>query len=659
MSYQIRLSTCSGLRQRAALAMALCGALCLTPQAVAKTAIEEMVVVANHLPTPSYLVGSAFSVLDTEAFAERIHFDPSALFRNLPSLNVSQTGGFGGLTEIRLRGSESNHTLVLIDGIEANDPANGAAFNLAQLAGTSIERIELLRGPQSARYGAEAIGGVIAIYTRPRIAAAQAIEQSLDLGVETGSHGFHLGQLRAQMQQPVGAAQWDNRFSATRALTNGSNTSPFGSESDGYRNRSWSADSSLYWAQGGELGISVRQTHSSSDGDPQDFAFPAGPTQGLVIDGDENNTARQRLVALHAGAKTGAWEHDLRLSQNASQTRFRKDGLYNSGLQGRLNKVDLSSARNFSSGHLTHALALGLQYEQRRFRNFSATLAGANHQASDRQHSQFAEYLVKGATRSLSISARHDNNERFANLTTWRVTATQALPRRLRLHGSWGEGSANPTFFELFGFIPDSFAGNPGLKPEYSKGWDMGMGGSHVDDRYRWDLTYFRSRLHDEIITAFGPAPNYLSRPENLVGASKRTGWELSADADVSQQLSVSAHFTWLDSTDANGQREVRRPGQSGAVNAHLAFAGGRGKASLAWVYNGRMQDNEFIYATPATRAEIKAVNLVNVGMSFALSDTATVFLRGHNLLDKEYEQVLGYRAPGITGSMGVIVSLR
>jgi hypothetical protein len=80
------------------------------------------------------------------------------------------------------------------------------------------------------------------------------IEQSLDLGVETGSHGFHLGQLRAQMQQPVGAAQWDNRFSATRALTNGSNTSPFGSESDGYRNRSWSADSSLYWAQGRRTG---------------------------------------------------------------------------------------------------------------------------------------------------------------------------------------------------------------------------------------------------------------------------------------------------------------------------------------------------------------------------------------------------------------------
>ena len=144
--------------------------------------IEEMVVIAHHTPVPSHLVGSSVSLLDTQDFADRITFDPSALLRSLPSLNLSQTGTFGGLTSVRLRGSESNHTLVLIDGIEANDPANGAAFDFSQLAGTSINRIEVLRGPQSARYGAEAIGGVIAIYTRPPSVSDLSENSALSIG---------------------------------------------------------------------------------------------------------------------------------------------------------------------------------------------------------------------------------------------------------------------------------------------------------------------------------------------------------------------------------------------------------------------------------------------------------------------------------------------
>ena len=620
-------------------------------------AVEEMIVVAHHTPTTANLIGSSISALDTEDFSDRITFDPAALFRSLPSLNVSQTGPFGGLTEVRVRGSESNHTLVLIDGVEANDPANGAAFNLATLSGTSIKRIEVLRGPQSARYGSEAIGGVIAITTRDGSTDLNA-EPSVGLGLESGSHGFHQGRLSAGFQQLLKSAKWRNHISATHALTNGSNASFLGSESDGCQNRSWNADSTLYWPDDGELGLSVRQTRGSTDGDPQDFAFPATPTQGLVIDGDENNAVSQRLAALRGRTRTGAWLHEIMLSQNASRTRFRTNGEENSGLRGRVSKVEWTASRAFNSDVATHSLALGMQYEQRRFRNFSASFVGANHRAKDQQRSQFIEYLLRMGQRSFSVSARHDNNQRFANLTTWRVTATQAITANTRTHASWGQGSANPTFFELFGFIPDSFLGNPDLKPETSRGWDLGLAADFCNGACRADITYFRSTLNDEVTTTFTP-PTFLAKAVNIEGSSRRDGWEATFGADIGSAVALDAHWTWLYSEDAAGEPEVRRPRRSGGVNLGYAFAGDKGRASVSWVYHGDMQDNEFILATPEVRANIKGVSLVNLGISYEASTHTTAFVRAQNVLDKEYQQVLGFKAPGATASIGVILSLR
>jgi vitamin B12 transporter len=121
----------------------------------------------------------------------------------------------------------------------------------------------------------------------------------------------------------------------------------------------------------------------------------------------------------------------------------------------------------------------------------------------------------------------------------------------------------------------------------------------------------------------------------------------------------LDAHWTWLNSEDAAGEAEVRRPRSSGGVNLGYAFAGDKGKASVSWVYHGDMQDNEFIMATPEVRANIKGVSLVNLGISYEASTHTTAFVRAQNVLDKEYQQVLGFKAPGATASIGVIISLR
>lgn len=635
-------------------------ALTHAQDAAANPWMDEVVVVANRTPTPQHLVGSTVTVLDTVQFSNRAVFDPAGLFRTLPSLNVSQSGPFGGLTEIRLRGSESNHTLVLIDGMEANDPANGATFNLSQLAATDIKRIEVLRGPQSARYGAETIGGVIAIHTRELTQNPQqeTQQQRLRLGLESGHRGFHQGSLSGGWHKTLRQdAVWHGGFGVTRAITDGTNASFFGDEKDGYRNRSWHLNSAVEWQNGQQLGWSLRQTHSDADGDPQDFDFPATPTQGLVIDGDERNIARQQLAAVRAKLNTGQWQHDLTLSRNHSRTRFRVDGLDSSGLEGTLDKADWAASRRYAAGGLTHDLSLGLQYEARRFRNVSTDTPQANHRAKDHQRSQFIEYLLRGERQALSVSWRHDNNQRFANLSTWRLTLSQQLSRQLRLHGSWGEGSANPTFFELFGFIPESFQGNANLKPEQSKGWDLGLSGTACLNQCRWDLTYFRSRLENEVTTVYTP-PLFLATPENVAGSSRRAGWELSLDAKLTRTLLVDANFTWLQSEDDGGLTEIRRPGRSGSVNAHLSFADRRGKASLSVIHHGSMLDSEFIFATPQTRVRLGSVTLLNAGISFALGKDTTLFARGQNLLNKEYQQVLGYRAAGITASLGLLVTL-
>ena len=172
-------------------------------------------------------------------------------------------------------------------------------------------------------------------------------------------------------------------------------------------------------------------------------------------------------------------------------------------------------------------------------------------------------------------------------------------------------------------------------------------------------MTYFRSRLNSEIVTAFGPAPDYFSQPINLDGTGSREGWEASLTTEVSEQLTLDANITLLDSEEPGGRREARRPRRSGALNTHLAFADDRGKASLSLIYNGEMQDSEFITATPTDRAEIKSVTLLNAGVSYRPNERTKLFFRGQNLLNKEYQQVFSFRAPGVSASVGVIVTVR
>ncbi|MDG1125890.1 MAG: TonB-dependent receptor [Pseudomonadales bacterium] len=605
--------------------------------------IEEVLVLANHLPTDANNIGSSISSIDTNDFARQANFDVSQLLRTVPNMSVNRAGPLGALTQVRIRGAEANHTLVLIDGIEVNDVGNGSEFNFAHLAGADISRIEVLRGPQSARFGADTIGGVIGIFTNQ--AAEPGVKTHVNL--ESGSFKTHYGSAGVSVAQPHGKNLWTGQLNVSRMISDGYSASPLGNENDGFEDSSARGSVGYQWGDASLVKVTLSQTEIDAQGDEQDFDFPSTATQGLVIDADQNNASKQRFANFLLKTEYFGWQQQLSISETKNRSRFFDTGTLVSGLNGERSKVDLQTSKLVEVGDLTHSLLIGAQYEGRKFENIYPSITGANYAAKDRQQSFIGEYVLQTASRSIALSVRADDNQRFDNATTARVTFSQNLPQNLRLHSSWGQGIANPTFFELFGFTPNSFTGNPNLQPEESTSWDLGVTGSLLSGRVGFDLTYFSADLTNEIETVFDMT-TFTSSPANQTGNSQRHGWEMSMDAAINEQLSVTAHWNFLHSRDPDARVEVRRPEKSGSVSLHYASTNDQGRVSLQVLHNGKNQDSEFIFSTTQDRVTLASYTLVNLTASYDLKPNVTLYLRGENLLDDDYQEVFGYQAPGV-----------
>ncbi|MDB0050864.1 TonB-dependent receptor [Pseudomonadales bacterium] len=605
--------------------------------------IEEVLVLANHLPTNANNIGSSISSIDTNDFARQAHFDVSQLLRTIPNMSVNRAGSLGALTQVRIRGAEANHTLVLIDGVEVNDVGNGSEFNFAHLAGADISRIEVLRGPQSARFGADTIGGVIGIFTNQ--AAEPGVKTHVNL--ESGSFKTHYGSAGLSVAQPHGDNLWTGQLNVSRMISDGYSASPLGNENDGFEDSSARCSLGYRWGDASLVKVTLSQTEIDAQGDEQDFDFPSTATQGLVIDADQNNASRQRFANLLLKTEYFGWQQQLSMSETKNRSRFFDTGTLVSGLNGERSKVDLQTSKLVEVGDFTHSLLIGAQYEGREFENIYPSISGADYAAKDRQQSLIGEYVLQAPSRSIALSFRADDNQRFNNATTARVTFSQNLPQNLRLHSSWGQGIANPTFFELFGFTPNSFTGNPNLQPEESTSWDLGLSGSLLSERVGFDLTYFSADLTNEIETVFDMA-TFTSSPANQSGNSQRHGWEMSMDAAINEQLSVTAHWNFLHSRDPDARVEVRRPEKSGSVSLHYASSNDQGRVSLQVLHNGKNQDSEFIFSTTQDRVTLASYTLVNLTASYDLKPNITLYLRGENLLDDDYQEVFGYQAPGV-----------
>ena len=267
------------------------------------------------------------------------------------------------------------------------------------------------------------------------------------------------------------------------------------------------------------------------------------------------------------------------------------------------------------------------------------------------------EYRLQAFERLfLSGSLRYDDFEEFEDATTFRLTSSFDIPETgSRLHASYGTGIKAPTFFELFGFNPGTFIGNPNLEPERSEGWDVGIEQQFFDGRVVGDVTYFQADLFDEIRSDSVGAG--FTTPINLSGESKRNGVETSLRVVPFDGLTLTGSYTYLRTSEPEGLSEIRRPRHMASFNANWSFLDERANVNLGVDYAGETDDLEFASLTNRRRVRLDDYALVSLAGRYEPIEGVEVFGRIENALNQNYEEVFGFETPGRAVFVGARVS--
>jgi vitamin B12 transporter len=591
-------------------------------------------------------LGASVTVIDEEALRQRQTRTVSDVLRDVPGIAVSRSGAVGALTAVRMRGGESNHTLVLIDGIEASDPFQGE-FDFGTLIADEAARIEILRGQQSAIYGSDAIGGVIHYITlsgREKPGYSARVEYGTQ---DSFSAAARAGGVSGDFDYVVNAAY--NRTDGYPVAVGG--VRDIGSESI-------VASTKLNWSPAENFRIRAVGRYSRTEADNTGTS----PTTFAPVDGNDSYTHRAFMGLLRAELELldGRWSHAATAQINDTR-RLSFGGAdgdtRTSANEGQRLKASYDTSLRLGDEAALHTLTAAVDYERESFRNLPP--AGPQPLSNTRRIENtglVGEYRFSaGDWLSVGGAVRYDHNDRFKSATTYRASASVRPVEVLRLRAAYGTGIKNPTPFELYGFsnLSSVFIGNADLKPEKSKGWEAGFDLLMPGEDVRFGFTYFDARLKDEIF--FGSVAG-VTTPDNRAVASKQHGIELSLAARLADWLRVDAAYTYLDAKE-DGLEEIRRAPHTASANVHIQPIERLGITATVR-YNGETYDSNFT-ALPGygPRVLLDDFTLVNLAADFAVTPNVTVFGRVENLLDEKYTEVFGFQAPGRTGSVGIRAS--
>lgn len=617
-------------------------ALCLPVLAQAQDAVvllDEVILQSGGLsPIAEAGFGRAYTVLEAETLEARGLRTVQDALRSLPGVSMSSSGN--SLTNLRIRGGETNHVLVLVDGVKV--AAGGDDYAFSGLETANIERIEVLRGPQSAYFGSNASSGVVNIITRkgePGLSYGGAVEAGngwaasgfvtqrgdrggLSLGISTrDDHGFDV-------------------------------SGDPGGDKDGISRRTLSLSGDVLLTDDVKLGFTQRRSDEDYGHDSTGGYWDAALGQwispadeaGYLVDSAETSERRETVGSVFAeyAMLDGRLTHRLSWQQSKLDQRYTDFTYTDSVGHSQALKYRASFGLDGAVDGADQVISLMVD-RQRDTNSLQPGLARKSTSYALEYRGSFDALTVQGGL-------RHDNNSVFPEANTWSFAVSYDIADTgLRLHGSAGKGVVNPAYAELYGGFGQ--VGDLNLTPEQNRGFDLGIEATLLDGRAVVDLTYFNERLSDEITwtgTPTASGKNYF----NQKGVSTREGVELSGRLDVTETFNLGLSYTYLDARNPDNSREVRRPRHELGLQAGLDVLGGKGHLAADLRYVADNWDAQY-YGTFAT-AKLPDYWLANISASYDLTDAVQLTGRVSNLFDKDYRDTWGYATEGRTAWVGV-----
>ena len=559
-----------------------------------------------------------------------VNFSITDTLKKKTSLSFSQSGGISSQNQLRMRGGEANHVLVLIDGIDVNDPSSGSEYDFGQLFSYNINSIEILSGAYSNVHGPDAVSGVINIKTK----------NTNSFNIAAGSNNTSIKNYSISGENEKYQYGIDINFLSSSG-TDDSDTSGDRNryESDNIRLNIKSIDRNftlLYFD-------TYRQNDRDAFGNLSDSEYASTDINQIYSKYSVKKRINKFLFS----------KNEIQYSTNKNNDFAPSTGHWSSLTQSEKLKIKSSASidlKEFFKSRYSPSLSIGLEYKKLNFTQLvkDKTYGNGDQMQSEYHNSYSAELIYPLNNLQLEFSLRKTLNQKFDNQNTHRFGVSYKNKNK-KIFFNHSTAFKNPTFTERFGYYAGTFKGNPNLKPENVRQYEIGYSINSAKEKFNISQTFYNSKLKNEINgSASHPEGGYTA--ENIDSNSYRKGLETKLKYKINKYSNASISYNYVDSTEYNStsgiqQAEVRRPRNILNINYDNSFFSNLHISSNIF-YSSKVKDTDFS-SSPFQNVYMNSYFLFNTALNYNVDSKNKVSLVFKNIFNREYNEVNGYNTPG------------